>query len=105
MLCEARRFFVVSTGAFLVSLSVLTALVDLASVRPIVAQVVSIAVATPLSFAGNKLWTFRQAPAVPTTPAGNEGPSPGGGRGYPDPVDPLPIAGVSRVWSSHDDIV
>jgi dolichol-phosphate mannosyltransferase len=105
ILCEARRFFVVSTGAFLVSLSVLTALVDLASVSPIVAQVVSIGVATPLSFAGNKLWTFRPAPAVPTSPGDDEAPGPVGGRGYSDPADPLPVAGVRGAWGSHHDLV
>lgn len=57
---EAIRFFVVSSIAFGVSLSMLTALVAVARLPAISAQVISIAVAMPVSFAGNKLWTFRQ---------------------------------------------
>jgi putative flippase GtrA len=77
---EARRFFVVSIAAFLLSLSILSALVDLAVVPPIVAQLISIVVATPVSFAGNKLWTFRQGGPITRTgsinaPAGPAGTS------------------------------
>lgn len=61
---EAGRFFVVSLGAFFVSLSVLSALVAVAAVPAILAQLVSILVATPLSFLGNKLWTFRSGAGV-----------------------------------------
>jgi putative flippase GtrA len=57
---EVMRFLLVSVCAFLVSISVLTALVTLARVPPIPAQMLSIVLAMPLSFVGNKLWTFRQ---------------------------------------------
>jgi putative flippase GtrA len=58
---EAIVFFLVSTVAFLLSLAILTVLVDLAYVKPIFAQIMSIGTATPVGFVGNKIWTFRGA--------------------------------------------
>jgi putative flippase GtrA len=55
---QAARFLAVSVAAFVFSLVVLSALVDLAGVANIAAQAVAIATATPLSFLGNKLWSF-----------------------------------------------
>jgi putative flippase GtrA len=54
---QAARFFVVSFAAFLVSLGILTLLVE-AGVPKLPAQAVAIAAATPLNFVGNKLWSF-----------------------------------------------
>jgi dolichol-phosphate mannosyltransferase len=55
---QAARFFAVSLAGLAVNLLVLTALVDLADVTELVAQAVAVAVATPVNFIGNKLWTF-----------------------------------------------
>jgi putative flippase GtrA len=54
---QAARFFVVSFIAFLVSLGVLTVLVE-AGVPKLPAQALAIAAVTPLNFVGNKLWSF-----------------------------------------------
>jgi putative flippase GtrA len=54
---QAVRFFVVSFVAFLVSLGILTLLVE-AGVPKLPAQAIAIAAATPLNFVGNKLWSF-----------------------------------------------
>lgn len=55
---QAARFLTVSVGAFLFSFALLEALVAGAGFPEIPAQAVSIVCATPLSFLGNKLWTF-----------------------------------------------
>jgi putative flippase GtrA len=55
---QALRFFVVSFVAFLVSLGVLTLLVEGASVPKLPAQAIAIVAVTPLNFVGNKLWSF-----------------------------------------------
>jgi len=55
---QAARFLTVSVGAFLFSFLLLELLVTRASVPEILAQAISIVCATPLSFLGNKLWTF-----------------------------------------------
>ena len=55
---QAARFFVVSGLAFGFSFAVLTLLVDTAGVDELTAQAISIVAATPLNFAGNKLWSF-----------------------------------------------
>jgi putative flippase GtrA len=57
---QARRFFTVSLLGLGFSLLVLNALVDGAGVQPVFAQALSIIAALPLSFAGNKLWSFRE---------------------------------------------
>jgi putative flippase GtrA len=54
---QAARFFIVSFVAFLVSLGVLTLLVE-AGVPKLPAQALAIIAVTPLNFVGNKLWSF-----------------------------------------------
>ena len=56
---QAARFRLVSLAAFGVNLVLLAALVDASGLPKIEAQAIAIAAATPLSFLGNKLWTFR----------------------------------------------
>lgn len=77
---QAPRFVVVSLMAFLVSLGILEALVTELSVRPLLAQAVAIVVATPVSFAGQKLWSFREAPGV-SRPVQHEDDATGWARG------------------------
>jgi putative flippase GtrA len=55
---QALRFFVVSVFAFFFALAVSQALVAYTSVPDLVAQGISIVVATPLNFIGNKMWSF-----------------------------------------------
>jgi dolichol-phosphate mannosyltransferase len=55
---QAARFFTVSVGALLVNLAVLEALLAESAMAPLTAQAISVAVAMPLNFLGNKLWTF-----------------------------------------------
>ena len=55
---QAARFLVVSVAAFLVSLGVLELLVAGAGMPKLPAQATAIAVVTPFSFLGNKLWSF-----------------------------------------------
>jgi len=55
---QAARFLVVSVVAFLFAAVVLELLVTGADMAEIPAQAISIVVATPLSFLGNKLWSF-----------------------------------------------
>jgi dolichol-phosphate mannosyltransferase len=54
---QAVRFFVVSFVSFVVSLGVLTLLVE-AGVAKLPAQALAIIAVTPLNFVGNKLWSF-----------------------------------------------
>lgn len=56
---QGVRFFAVSLVAFGFSYVVLISLVDGAGMAKVVAQAISIAAATPLSFIGQKLWSFR----------------------------------------------
>ena len=56
---QAARFFLVSFTAFLFSLAMLELLVSVAGLPEVLAQAIAIASATPLSFIGNKLWSFR----------------------------------------------
>jgi putative flippase GtrA len=56
---QGARFFTVSVIAFAFSYAVLISLVDGAGLPKVIAQAVSIAAATPLSFVGQKLWSFR----------------------------------------------
>lgn len=55
---QAARFLVVSVVAFVFAAIVLELLVSSAGMAEIPAQAISIVVATPLSFLGNKLWSF-----------------------------------------------
>lgn len=56
---QAARFFVVSLVAFGFNLLALELLVQTAGLPEVPAQAIAIALATPLNFAGNKLWSFR----------------------------------------------
>lgn len=55
---QAARFFTVSLIAFGFTFVVLTGLVDLLDVAKVPAQAVAIVAGTPLSFLGQKLWSF-----------------------------------------------
>ena len=55
---QAARFFTVSVAAFLFAAAVLELLVSVAGVAEVPAQAISIVVATPLNFIGNKMWSF-----------------------------------------------
>jgi putative flippase GtrA len=55
---QAARFLAVSVAAFALNLAVLEALVAGFGLPEVSAQAIAIACAMPLSFLGNKLWTF-----------------------------------------------
>ena len=57
---QGAKFFTVSLIAFGFSYAVLISLVDGAGFPKVLAQAISIAAATPLSFVGQKLWSFRE---------------------------------------------
>jgi putative flippase GtrA len=56
---QAARFFAVSLLAFGFTYVVLVALVSGAGISKVLAQAIAIAAGTPLSFLGQKLWSFR----------------------------------------------
>jgi putative flippase GtrA len=56
---QAARFFAVSVTAFLIQVAILELLVTEADVPKVLAQAISLALATPVNFVGNKLWSFR----------------------------------------------
>jgi dolichol-phosphate mannosyltransferase len=56
---QAVRFFTVSVVAFGFTEMVLIALVEGAGFSKVIAQAIAVAAATPLSFLGQKLWSFR----------------------------------------------
>jgi putative flippase GtrA len=56
---QAARFFLVSSIAFGFSYVMLIGLVEVAGLAKVVAQAIAIVTATPLSFLGQKLWSFR----------------------------------------------
>jgi dolichol-phosphate mannosyltransferase len=56
---QGARFFAVSLVAFGFTYVVLVALVSGAGVSKVVAQAIAIAAGTPLSFIGQKLWSFK----------------------------------------------
>jgi putative flippase GtrA len=56
---QAARFLLVSIGAFVVNLGFLELFVEVAAMPEVLAQAIAVALAMPLSFAGNKLWSFR----------------------------------------------
>ena len=59
---QAARFFTVSVAAFVFAAAVLEVLVSGLDFPEVPAQAISIVVATPLNFVGNKMWSFaRQA--------------------------------------------
>jgi putative flippase GtrA len=55
---QAARFFTVSIVGLGVNLAVLAVLVDVAGAPELASQAVAVAVAMPVNFIGNKLWTF-----------------------------------------------
>jgi dolichol-phosphate mannosyltransferase len=55
---QATRFFAVSLAGLGVNLAVLVLLVDALGAPDIPSQALAVAVATPVNFVGNKLWTF-----------------------------------------------
>jgi putative flippase GtrA len=55
---QAARFFAVSVVAFLFSYGMLALLVEDAGMAKVAAQAIAIVAATPLSFLGQKLWSF-----------------------------------------------
>jgi dolichol-phosphate mannosyltransferase len=57
---QAARFLAISLAAFVFGLALLDVLVRDAGMTPVLAQAISIVMATPLSFVGNKLWSFRE---------------------------------------------
>jgi putative flippase GtrA len=56
---QGAKFFAVSLVTFGFTYVVLVSLVDGAGLAKIIAQALSIAAGTPLSFVGQKLWSFR----------------------------------------------
>ena len=56
---QAARFFAVSVTAFLIQIAILELLITEAHVAKVLAQAISLALATPVNFIGNKLWSFR----------------------------------------------
>ena len=57
---QAARFLTISVLAFLFSYAVLLLLVERAGLPKVPAQAIAIVCATPLSFVGQKLWSFRR---------------------------------------------
>ena len=55
---QAARFFAVSVAAFVFAATVLELLVSVVGMAELPAQAISIVVATPLNFIGNKMWSF-----------------------------------------------
>ena len=58
---QAARFFAVSVVAFFFALGVLELLVTQTGTPKLAAQAISIVVATPLNFLGNKMWSFARS--------------------------------------------
>jgi putative flippase GtrA len=56
---QAMRFVLVSLAAEILSLLLLTLLVEGAGLEKVAAQALAVAGAMPLNFLGNKLWSFR----------------------------------------------
>ena len=56
---QAARFFTVSVIAFLIQLVILELLVTGPDLPKVLAQAISLVLATPVNFVGNKLWSFR----------------------------------------------
>ncbi len=56
---QALKFFAVSLVAYGFSYVVLVALVNGTGMEKVIAQAIAVAAATPLSFIGQKLWSFR----------------------------------------------
>ena len=56
---QAARFFTVSVVAFLIQLVILQLLITGPDLPKVLAQAISLVLATPVNFIGNKLWSFR----------------------------------------------
>jgi dolichol-phosphate mannosyltransferase len=56
---QAARFFAVSVFAFLIQVAILELLISSAGMPKVAAQAISLVLATPVNFVGNKLWSFR----------------------------------------------
>jgi putative flippase GtrA len=56
---QAARFFAVSVVAFLIQVTILEVLISAAGMPKVLAQAISLILATPVNFIGNKLWSFR----------------------------------------------
>jgi dolichol-phosphate mannosyltransferase len=61
---QAARFFAVSTSAALLAAAILEVLVSAVGVAELPAQAISIVMATPLNFVGNKMWSFGRSPRL-----------------------------------------
>jgi putative flippase GtrA len=57
---QAARFFTVSVFAFAIQLAVLELLVSGLGAPKVLSQALSLVVATPFNFLGNKMWSFGQ---------------------------------------------
>ena len=57
---QAARFFAVSLFAFAIQLSVLELFISGFGAPKVLAQAVSLVIATPFNFLGNKMWSFGQ---------------------------------------------
>ena len=56
---QAARFFAVSVSAFLIQVALLELLVTSGGMQKVPAQAISLLLAMPVNFIGNKLWSFR----------------------------------------------
>ena len=56
---QAARFFTVSVTAFLIQVTMLELLISVGELPKVLAQAISLALATPVNFIGNKMWSFR----------------------------------------------
>jgi putative flippase GtrA len=56
---QAMRFLLVSLVTEVISLGLLTVLVEAGGLSKVAGQAIAVAAATPLSFLGNKLWSFK----------------------------------------------
>jgi len=56
---QATRFLAIHLGAFLYSLVVLRALIDIVGVAPVTAQAIAVLAAAPPNFIGHRIWSFR----------------------------------------------
>jgi dolichol-phosphate mannosyltransferase len=63
---QVPRFLVVSLGALALNLAALHVLITVLALRATTAQAIAIALATPISFAGNKLWSFSRRTELQT---------------------------------------
>ena len=58
---QAARFLTVSVVAVLIQVAILELLISVAGLPKVGAQAISLVLATPVNFIGNKLWSFRLA--------------------------------------------